>query len=229
MIDTSSWNYYYKLNTNGVLHSSNLLYTPTVNPEGTVMCMHYCTDPVYRVDEDTQVNEDLIQWFFEREVKFLSSLSHLKTTPALYEVDTENRKVFIEWNKETLSQILFTPGRNLDLELPDWQEQVKDFLITTKENKFWKMALYPHCFYISKDNVLKTIDYYSIVPYEEQFIERKIIESVIGKHGAYRFDASTENGYIDFKKFFEITVTKHLSMTWPNDIFANVFQEVFND
>jgi hypothetical protein len=229
MIDTSNWNYYYKLNTNGVPHSSNLLYTPTVNPEGTVMCMHYCTDPVYRSDEDTQVNEDLIQWFFEREVKFLSSLSHLKTTPALYEVDTKNRKVFIEWNKETLSQILFTPGRSLDLELPDWQEQVKDFLITTKENKFWKMALYPHCFYISKDNVLKTIDYYSIVPHEEQFIERKIIESVIGKHGAYRFDASTENGYIDFKKFFEITVTKHLSITWPNDIFANVFQEVFSD
>jgi len=230
MTDTSSWNYYYKLNTNGVPHSSNLLYTPTVNPEQTVMCMHYCIDPVYRSDEDTQVNEDLIQWFFEREVKFLNQLSYLKTTPELYEVDLKNRKVFIEWNKETLSQILFTSSRNLDQELPNWQDQIRNFLIATKENKFWKMALYPHCFYISKDNVLKTIDHYSVVPFEEQFIERKIIEGVIGKHGAYRFDASTDsNGYIDFKKFFEITVTKHLSMTWPNDIFASVFKEIYND
>jgi hypothetical protein len=230
MTDTSSWHYYYKLNTDGVPHSSNLLYTPTVNPEQTVMCMHYCVDPVYRSDEDTQVNEDLIQWFFEREVKFLNQLSYLKTTPELYEVDLKNRKVFIEWNKETLSQILFTPGRNIDQELPDWQDQIRNFLIATKENKFWKMALYPHCFYISKNNVLKTIDHYSVVPFEEQFIERKIIEGVIGKHGAYRFDASTDsNGYIDFKKFFEITVTKHLSMTWPNDIFASVFKEIYND
>jgi hypothetical protein len=230
MTDTSDWNYYYKLNNDGRAHSSNLLYTPTVNPEQTVMCMNYCNDTVYRSDEDTQVNEDLIQWFFEREVKFLNQLSDLKTTPKLYDVDLKNRKIFIEWNKETLSQILFTPSRNLDNELPNWQEQIRDFLMITKENKFWKMALYPHCFYISKDSTLKTIDYYSVVPFEEQFIERKIIEGVIGKHGAYRFDASTdENGFIDFKKFFEITVTKHLSMTWPNNIFAEVFQEVFHD
>jgi hypothetical protein len=230
MIDTNTWGYYHKLNPDGKPHSSNVLYTPRVNPEQTVMCMHYCTDTEYRSDEDTQVNEDLIQWFFDREVKFLNQLSHLKTTPTVYEVDLKNRKVFIEWNKETLSQIFFTPGRNINEELPDWHDQIRNFLITTKENKFWKMALYPHCFYISKDGVLKTIDHYSVVPYEERFIERKIIEGVIGKHGAYRFDQSTdENGFIDFKKFFEITVTKHLSMTWPNARFANVFEEIYSD
>jgi hypothetical protein len=230
MTDTSSWYYYYKLNPDGKPHSSNMLYTPRVNQERTIMCMHYCTDLIYRSGEDTHVNADLIQWFFDREVKFLNQLSHLKTTPDVYDIDLKNRKIFIEWNKETLSQILFTPGRDLDNELPNWQEQIRDFLIVTKENKFWKMALYPHCFYISKDNMLKTIDYYSLVPFEEQFIERKIIEGVIGKHGAYRFDQSTnEQGFIDFKKFFEITVTKHLSMTWPNAIFANVFKEIYND
>jgi hypothetical protein len=125
---------------------------------------------------------------------------------------------------------LFTPGRILDNELPDWQEQIKSFLVATKENNFWKMALYPHCFYISKNGKLKTIDMYSVVPYEERYIERKIIEGVIGKHGAYRFDQSTDdNGYIDFKKFFEITVTKHLSMTWPYYIFRDAFEEIYND
>jgi hypothetical protein len=228
VIDTSSWEYYYKLNPNGTPNSSNLLYSPTVNPEHTVMCMHYCTDTNYRTHEDVStISEDLLQWFFEREVRFLTDLSHLKTTPEVYEIDIANRKIFIEWNKETLSQILYNKDRNLDNELPNWKQQIKDFLIVTKENNFYKMAIYPHCFYISKDKILKTIDYYSVVPYSERFIERKIIEGIIGKDGAYRFDESTTDGYIDFKKFFEITVTRHLTRYWPDTIFADVFKEIY--
>ena len=229
MTDTSNWDYYYKLNLDGKPNDSNLLYSPKVNPEGNIMCMHYTVDPIYRGNEHI-VNEDLLEWFFEREVRFLNELSHLKTTPKVYDVDLVNRKVFIEWNKETLSQIVFNKERNLDNELPDWQEQIKDFLISTKENKFYKMALYPHCFYISKDKILKTIDYYSIVPYAERFIERKTIEGIIGKDGAYRFDESTDDaGVIDFKKFFEITMTKHLKMYWPNSPFPDIFNEVYYD
>ena len=230
MTDTNNWKYYYKLNPDGTPNSSNLLYSPRVNKDQSVMCMHYCKDTVYRKDEGVStIDEDLLQWFFEREVKFLTELSHLKTTPELYDVDFDNRKIFIEWNKETLSQVLFNKDRNLDKELPDWKQQITDFLISTKENNFYKMAMYPHCFYISKDNVLKTVDYYSVVPYSERFIERKIIESIIGKDGAYRFDESTNNGYIDFKKFFEITVTRHLTRYWPDSPFAEIFKEIYND
>lgn len=228
MTDTSKWDYYYKLSPSGITNTSNLLYSPRVNAEQNVMCMHYCFDKDYRKN-DAPIAEDLLQWFFEREVKFLTELSHLKTTPAVYEVDVSNRKVFIEWNKETLSQILYG-GRNLDEELPNWRQQIKDFLISTKENSFYKMAMYPHCFYISTDGTLKTIDYYSVVPYSERFIERKVIEGIIGKDGAYRFDESTnDTGYIDFKKFFEITVTRHLTNFWPEAVFNDIFREIYND
>jgi hypothetical protein len=173
----------------------------------------------------------LKKFSFLADVKFLNQLSHLKTTPTLYDVDYENRKIFMEWNKETLSQVLFTPGRNLDTEVPNWKEQMKDFFISTKANKFWKVSLYPNCFFISKDGQLKTIDNYAVIPYEEQFIERKIIEGIIGKDGAYRFDLSTdEKGFIDFKKFFEITITKHLKeKSWGNTVFSDIFEEVYDD
>jgi hypothetical protein len=65
-----------------------------------------------------------------------------------------------------------------------------------------------------------------VVPYSERFIERKVIEGIIGKDGAYRFDESTDNGYIDFKKFFEITVTQHLTRYWPDSPFAEIFREI---
>ena len=226
MTDTSNWNYYYKLTPDARLSTSNLLYVPKLNPEQTVMCMSYVTDKAYRDDEQT-ITEDLLEWFFNREVKFLDKFAKLKTTPAVYDVDLKRRQIFIEFNKETLSQIMYNPSRNLDNECPDWQEQVRNFLISTKENNFYKMALYPHCFYIGKDGELKTIDYYSVVPFDERFIERRVIESIIGKDGAYRFDESTTDGYIDFKKFFEITVTRHLSRYWPTTIFADTFNELY--
>jgi hypothetical protein len=231
VIDTGDWKYYYKLNLNGTPWASNLLYTPKVNPEQTVMCAHYCIDLEYRPYETTSVPEDLVDWFFKRDVNFLKKLSHLKTTPELYDVDYENRKIFMEWNKETLSQVLFTPSRDLDIEVPNWKDQMKDFFVSTKANNFWKVSLYPNCFFISKDGQLKTIDNYAIIPYEERFIERKIIEGIIGKDGAYRFDHATdEKGFIDFKKFFEITITTHLKeKSWGNTVFSDIFEEVYND
>jgi hypothetical protein len=231
MTDTTNWSYYHKLNPNGNPWSSNMLYTPRINPEQTIMCAHYCNDPIYRSNEDSIIQEELIDWFFHRDVKFLNQLSHLKTTPVLYEVDTINRKIFMEWNKETFSQILFTPGRNLDIEVPNWKEQMTAFFISTKENNFWKLSLYPNCFFVTKDGQLKAIDNYAVVPYEERFIKRDLIEGIIGKDGAYRFNYSTdENGFIDFKKFFEITITKHLQeKSWGNTVFADIFKEVYSD
>ena len=231
MTDISNWGYYYKMNPTGTLWPSNLLYTPRVNPEQTIMCAHYCVDPEYRPNETNVVSKELVEWFFNRDVKFLNQLSHLKTTPVVYDVDFKDQKIFMEWNKETLSQILFTPGRNLDKELPDWKDQMKQFFISTKSNNFWKLSLYPNCFYISKDGTLKTIDNYAVVPYEERFIKRDLIEGVIGKDGAYRFNYSTdENGIIDFKKFFEITITKHLQeKSWGNTVFSDIFNEIYKD
>lgn len=228
MTDISNWSYYYKMKPCGSLGTSNMLYVPKINPEKNVMCMCYTLDPNYK-DNDNVIGEDLLEWFFNREVKFLNKFSNLNTTPIIYDIDFDKRKIFIEWNKETLSQILYDPNRNLDKEFPNWKEKIRSFLITTKENSFYKMAMYPHCFYISKDKQLKTIDYYSVVPFEERYIERKIIESIIGKDGAYRFDESTTNGVIDFKKFFEITVTQHLRRYWPTNIFSDTFYEIYND
>jgi hypothetical protein len=226
MTDISNWNYYYKLTPEGYPHDSNLLYSPLVNPEGNVMCMHYCQDPVYRPD-GRKIDKELIDWFYAREIKFIQDLSDLNSTPNIYEIDTTNNHVFIEWNKETLSQIVFDSNRSLDNEFPIWKEKLHSILKNIKQKNYYKMALYPHCFYISKDGELKTIDYYSVVPFSERFIERKVIEGVIGAQGAYRFDDCTQDGMIDFKKFFEITVNSHLTKYWPNSPVPTFFKEIY--
>jgi len=228
IIDTNSWKYYFKLQSDRTPSATNLLYTPTMNAEGTMLCMHYCSDSLYR-NQISVISENVITWFFDREVRFLKAFGHLDSTPVVHDIDTVNRKIIIEWNKETLSQIIFDPERNLNEELPDWKEQVSKILIDIKHENCWKMSLYPHCFYISKNGKLKTIDYYSVVPYSERFIDRRVIEEIIGPEGAYRFDESTIDGKIDFKKFFEITSTKHLPKYWPNSPFFKLFKEIYQN
>jgi hypothetical protein len=227
IINTDDWRYYYKLTQHSILAESNLLYTPTISPDGSMMCMHYCIDKTYRSNTPDSLAEELVDWFFRREVRFLKEFAHFDFTPTIYEIDLISRKIIIEWNTETLSQIVFNPDRSLDRELPDWQEQIKNILINTKKFEHYKMSLYPHCFFISKEGKLKTIDYYAVVPYNERFIERHIIEGVIGSQGAYRFDESTDNGRLDFKKFFEITLTQHLKNYWPTSLFSELFEEIY--
>jgi hypothetical protein len=227
-IDTNSWKYYFKLQSDRTPSATNLLYTPTMNAEGTMLCMHFCSDFLYR-NQTSVISENVITWFFDREVRFLKEFSHLESTPVVHDIDTVNRTIIIEWNNETLSQIIFDPKRNLNEELPNWKEQVSKILIDIKHENCWKMSLYPHCFYISKDGKLKTIDYYSVVPYNERFIDRRVIEEIIGPEGAYRFDESTEDGKIDFKKFFEITSTKHLPKYWPNSPFFELFKKIYQN
>ena len=228
-IDTTNWEYYFKLTPQGTPVESNLLYTPTVSPDGSMMCMHYCIDKTYRTNTPAELSEELVEWFFHREVRFLKEFSQFNFTPTVYEVDTVNKKIIIEWNKETMSQIVFNPERNLDQELPNWREQIGNMLKATKQHEHYKMSLYPHCFFISKAGQLKTIDYYAVVPYNERFIERQIIEGVIGPQGAYRFNDSTESGQLDFKKFFEITLTKHLVNYWPSSPFTSLFEEIYTN
>jgi hypothetical protein len=59
---------------------------------------------------------------------------------------------------------------------------VKEF----KNSEHYKLALYPHCFFINKAGVLKVIDYYAVVPHDDFFIEKKLIAGMIGDEGSYR-------------------------------------------
>lgn len=227
-MNNDNWKYFYKLMPNQQISESNLIYTPTMNEDGSIMCMHYCIDRVYRGNTPESLTEDLVDWFFHREAKFLTELQDLKSTPKLHHIDYKNQKIFIEWNKESLSQILYNPDRSIDKEIPDWRQQL-DFLFKEFYNaNHYKLSLYPHCFFLNKENRIKTIDYYAVIPHSERYIERKTIEGVIGKDGAYRFDQSTNNGKIDFETFHKITINDHINSYWDYNPFIPAFNEVFS-
>jgi hypothetical protein len=170
-----------------------------------------------------------VDFFFEREVKNLTAFQGKPWAPKLIDIDLNARKIFIEWNKETLNTIMFTPGRDLDKECPNWKEQIFEILKDVLDSGYYKMALYPHCFFIDTTGNVKTFDMYSTIERDNPFIERRLIEGMIGEQSQGRFNDSTSDGVINFETFFKITLTDHLSKTWPDNPFPDFYKRLIND
>jgi len=226
-MNTSNWKYYYKRTAIHDIASSNMLYSPLMNSDKNILCKHYCIDEDYQ-GVQPGMTQEIVDFFYEREVQFLEKLQHLNCTPKLLEIDRANNKVFIEWNTETLAQIIFDPSRSIDNELPNWKDQLYSIVKELKDSGHYKLALYPHCFFINKDGVLKTIDYYSVVPHDDYFIERNLIEGMIGDEGSYRFDrVELIDGILDLKEFFNLTMKVHLPKYWPDCPFPDFFNKLY--
>jgi hypothetical protein len=186
--------------------------------------MHYFQDLKYQYKKI--IPNDVTKFFFDREVFYINKLQNFDFVPKVYEIDYVNQKIFIEFPGETLSQIV-NGSRSIDDECPDWKEQIHNILKTLRDTGYYKMALYPHCFFVDSNKRIKTIDYYSIIPTDDVYINRSMIEPMIGKEGAYRFDRSTVDEKIDFRKFLKITMTEHLNGMWPEDLFAKWYSDLY--
>lgn len=222
-MDTSSWRCLYKKDyENGYDVTTNMLYTPLINHDGTILCMLWDATHPYQKDNNNLSNE-LINFCFEREVRHLTIMQKYHWAPKLLSINENS--IYIEFNKETLNHIISDPRRNLDDECPAWKEQIFNIIQDYLNEGYYKVALYPHCFFL-KDGIIKTIDFYSCVGIEERYVEKKNIEGLIGKDSVDRFSLSEDNGRIDFKKFFEITMTEFLSKTWKDNPFPEFYKRL---
>jgi hypothetical protein len=194
-----------------------------MNQEGTVLCMRWDeTDPYQH--ENTRISKRLVDFFFQRELKHLQIFQDYSWAPKLLEYSIEKREIYIEWNKETLNHILTNPKRNLNEECPDWKEQLFKILQDVKEAGYYKVALYPHCFFIDVNKKIKTFDFYSCVGIEERYILRSDLDGMIGEFSNDRFNLSTVEDKVDFSIFFEITMKEFLGSTWSENPFPEFYE-----
>jgi len=214
----TDWKPFYKIR-NGIYSTTNLLYAPIINPEGTVMCMDWTTENNYHKEHCSPA---LIDFMFNREVTYLQKFQGYEWAPQI--IDITNKKIFIEWNVETLNTLLFVHNKPVDSVCPDWKHQLSTILQDLKNAGYYKMALYPHCFFLDKSNKLKTFDFYGCVEMSDPFIERTLIEGIIGPDSGGRFDSATVNGLIDFRIFFKNTLLNHLGTIWPDNPFPELYK-----
>ena len=221
-----NWKYYYKMTRGNTWDTTNLLYTPIVNPGETIMCMQYDENSPYQ--KNKRLTKEVVDFFFEREVKFLTKFQGYNWAPKLLDVNVDTRSVFVEFDgTNTINRILMTEGRDLDVEYPDWKTQMFAFLSDLTQAECYKMALYPHCFFFDRNKQLKTFDFYSCVEKSNSLIPRTIIEKLIGGDSTTRFDNATEGDNINFEVFFKNTVMHHLDERWPDNPFPEYFKKIY--
>lgn len=227
MIDTNNWQYFYKITDIGNLSSTNMLYTPLMSPDESMLCMLWDENSPYQ--KNRNLSKDLLNFFFEREVKYLTLFQRFSWAPKIYEIDIKNRKIIIEWNKESLNTIIYTKSRDLNSECSDWKDQLWTILSDLFNYGYYKMALYPHCFFIDKNKQIKSFDFYSTVHKSEKYIEISQIEGMIGPESGERFKAASTDGKLDLELFFKNTLQFQLSKTWKDNPFPEFYRRLFHN
>jgi len=218
-MNIDNWNYIYKIRNN-IKGPTNLLYTPLVNLEKTILCMDWGDTKPYH-SAVKRPSAKLIDYFFQKEVELLTEFQGKYWAPTI--IDVIDKKIFIEWNDISCNSIIFDSNKDIDKEFINWKDQLSNVIQDIYDFGFLKLSLYSHCFYFDKNKSLKTIDFYSCFRRDQPLIERSFVEELIGVDSLERFNAATTNGYINFEIFFKNTLKSDLvNSTWNNSILSDI-------
>lgn len=216
------WNYLYKIDYNDyTLCKTNLLYTPTKNVDGSILCIDYSFDPVYQKNNNS-VGQELLEFFFKKEVQYIKQFQGKSWAPKL--IDIQDTKIYIEFNTESLNNIVLS-NRNLDKELPGWKEQLLDIMVDIDNLGYYKLALYPHSFFIGKDGKIKVLDFYTFIEKSNPMVPYEFIKGMVGSMSRHRFEEAMLGDYVDFSIFFDEALRTHLSEYWKE---YNPFPSILN-
>ena len=210
--------YLYKIDYSDLTQcTTNLLYTPTII-DNCVLSMNWNSTEY----QDKVLSDSLLQWFFEREVSGFKKFQEYSWAPELVDINVINRHIYFKWYGETLNHILLDPSRDINVECPDWKEQLKGILNDIISAGYYKMTLYPHCFYLDKKKRIHTFDFYGCVPMHDCMIEYSKVEDMIGIESAIRFTEARVDNNIDFSIFFNRLLETYMDKYWVDNPFPRV-------
>jgi hypothetical protein len=187
--------------------------------------MHWDIDATYQTNK--LLTPEIVDYFFQREIKYLPKFQKYSWAPKLIDIDIANKKIFLEWNSKFCNKIIFKDNLQLDDVCPNWRDQLYTILKNIQDSGYYKMSLYPHCFFLDNDNNLKTIDFYGCIEQSYPFVERSKLENIIGPDSVERFNSVTEHGLINFETLFKNTMLTHLATTWPDNPFPEFYRKLY--
>lgn len=225
-MNLSQWTPYYKIDPKeNRLVRSNMLYTPLVNPEGNIFCMNWDYQNEYQTKHGHRKDftSELITFFFEREIKYLTIFSNYKWAPKLLDIDTDNKQIFFEWPGETCNNIVYT-GRNLNDYCVNWQEQLQGIITDIVNAGYYKLSLYPHCHFIQNGTV-RAFDFYGCVEREYPYVDLETIKGMVGPNSQGRFDEVLTDGVVNLEILFKRALENYV--VWPDNCLQDLYKRLF--
>jgi hypothetical protein len=230
-MNIDDWKPYYKINPeDNSLIETNLIYTPLINSEGTVMCMWFDhtnkyqnEDIAYWLPSRPFYTAEMVKFFFDREVEYLTAFKDKPWAPTVLEIDYDRQQIFFRWSGQSLNHVIYS-GRDLNEYCPYWQEQLADIVKDIVTSGYYKVSLYPHCYYV-EDDVLKTFDYYGCVRQDYPYVLLDHIRGMIGETSGPRFVEATEGDKLNIGILFKRALEEYVE--WPNDALKSVYKDLY--
>ena len=220
--------YLYKYNPNNLkMIETNLLYSPELYPNKLKMVFdnkhEYQTtllNDKYPLRPDYTV--EMVENLFKIEQEYLLKFSEYDWCPTL--LDIGHNYVTIQFPGLTLNHIIYS-GQNLDEYLPDWKIQLENIIMDIYNLGYYKLTLYPHCFYV-EDNILKTFDFYAILPKANPYIEPSTINGLISNYSKDRFNQALVNGKYDGSLIFKQALKEYVY--WPDNYLNKIYNKIYS-
>jgi hypothetical protein len=231
-MDISSWKHVYKINPQypDRPEETNLIYTPYVSPDNSRFCMHFDHKSKYQnedlrewLPERPLFTEELVKFFFEREVYGITKFSKYSWSPQNIQIDTIGQRIFFDWNGANCNHIIYG-SKNFDEQCPDWKQQLFAILKDIVDADCYKTSLYPHCYFLD-NGILRTIDFYGVQEKSNPYVPLNNIKGMMGTSSGDRFDEAITEDMLNVEILFKRAMEKYVK--WPDDYLPEVYKRIY--
>jgi hypothetical protein len=224
-MNTNNWKPFFKIDE-GYRCMSQQTYEPLVSPDGRTFCKNYDWNNKYqRQSEDRPLyTKDVVNYFFEQELKYLDIFSNKWYAPEVIDVDYNNKKIFLKWYKKTCNEVIY--GESYWPE-KQWLYQIKEIVKDQVRDGIYKLTMYPHCHYIDNENNMRSIDWYGCVPISNPLIEERFMQGIIHHTAQFRLDETGKsvNGMLNLETMFKRSLSTHVM--WGQYNMSYIYDEIF--
>jgi hypothetical protein len=208
----NNWQHFYKY-ADGFDHApANLIYEPFVSSDKKTFKMSFNNLNDYFWNKD--YTDDLVQFYFSREVDFLNRLSDEDYTPEVLNIDYDKKEITFKWYDSNINRIMHE--KDIDEVCPDWKDQIKNIVKDLASKEIYKLNLYPHTFYIDDRNKVRMFDLYGCIDFEEPWIKDSYILPILGKDNTDRFLTNQEDGMINLLGAYKYGIQNNAG-NWPEN------------
>ena len=200
-----NFNNFYKFK--GGLAVTNMLYEPLVSNNKKIFCMNWNANKYF---ENVEMTDELYNYWFNQEVKYLSKLKNKKYIPEVINIDYSKRTIIFRWYDKSLHWLLETKQIKY---IPNWQDKIKAIKDDLEENNIYKINMYPHTFYFDDEDNAHIMDLYGCTDVDTKFLDIQFLKPLIRND---RFDKFIVNDQLDTHELYNETIKTNYA-EWPGD------------
>jgi hypothetical protein len=228
-METNNWNLLFKYCTKAQRNiETNLVYTPLYTHDK--LCMKFDNTHYYQnqmlhswLKERPFYTKELVSELFAKEVQLLDKFKQYSWAPEVLNIDEIKQEIIISWSGESCNNIIYS-GRELSYYCPDWKNQLHNIIKELVDLGFYKITIYPHCFFI-QDGVLKTFDFYGVFNKSNPYIKIESIKGIMGGSSMHRFEEAKSEELLNMEIMFKRALETHV--TWPENALAEIYKKIF--